>query len=147
MPRTKLRVVMLALVVLALVSWWQLAARSPQRTSAGVAYNEVVRASNAWDGSPLPAYPQGRPELTVERLTIPPRERAALPYPVVPAVGVALDGALAVYREDSSFRVLGEGQAFALVESGQYVENRGRAPVNVLVFYAGAEGMTLARSE
>ena len=31
----------------------------------------LTKTTSSWDGSTLPAYPQGQPEITVSRITIP----------------------------------------------------------------------------
>lgn len=108
-------------------------------TSAEV--EELTKASLSWDGSALPAYPEGSPEVTILRITIPPH--TALPmhhHPVINA-GMLLEGELTVHTPDGRTLTLKKGDTLVeLVNQPHYGRNNGDEPAVILVFYAGVQG-------
>jgi len=108
--------------------------------STGIITSELVKSGSSWDGSPLPAYPTGKPEITILRITIPPG--AALPqhqHPVINA-GAVLRGELTVVTEDGKTLHLKAGDGLVeVVKKWHYGRNTGKTPTEILVFYAGAE--------
>ncbi|MEQ9824094.1 MAG: cupin domain-containing protein [Puniceicoccaceae bacterium] len=111
-------------------------------TSSTSAEVEVLqKASLSWDGSPLPAYPKGTPEVTILRITIPPH--SALPmhhHPVINA-GLLLEGALTVHTPDGRTLQLKAGDTLIeLVNQPHYGHNPGDEPAVIVVFYAGVQG-------
>lgn len=107
--------------------------------SSGVTTSVLAKASSSWDGTPLPAYPKNKPEITILRITIPPG--AALPlhrHPVINA-GALLSGELTVVTEDDRTLHLKAGDALVeVVNKWHYGKNAGNTPAVILVFYAGA---------
>jgi quercetin dioxygenase-like cupin family protein len=104
----------------------------------GVKVDVLARTGSAWDGSVLPAYAQGAPEITILRITIP--AGASLPlhkHPVINA-GVLLKGELTVVTEDNKDLHLKSGDAIVeVVNKWHYGKNEGGEPAEILVFYAG----------
>ncbi|HAW64473.1 MAG TPA: cupin domain-containing protein [Alistipes sp.] len=105
----------------------------------------VADAATSWDGVCLPAYPAGAPRLSVVRFTVEPRARLPLHrHPVINA-GMVLQGELTVVAaggEERTFRA-GEG-IVEVVDRVHYGENRGSEPLELVMFYAGAEGLPLS---
>ena len=101
----------------------------------------LAKTSHSWDGSRLPGYPTGIPEVTVLRITIPPG--AELPvhaHPVINA-GVLLSGELTVLTEDNRILHLKAGDAIVeVVKKWHYGKNEGDKPAEIIVFYAGVKG-------
>jgi quercetin dioxygenase-like cupin family protein len=110
-----------------------------------VAVKELVRSSRSWDGNPLPAYPQGQPEVSILRISIPPG--AQLPvhrHPVINA-GVLIHGELTVVTKDDKVLELKAGDPIVeVVETWHYGRNDGTEPADIIVFYAGSPGMELS---
>jgi quercetin dioxygenase-like cupin family protein len=108
----------------------------------------LAKSSSSWDGSPLPAYPKGTPEVTILRIQIPPGAR--LPrhrHPVINA-GVLLRGELTVITEDKKTLHLKAGDPIVeVVNKWHYGINEGKQPAEILVFYAGAEGTPITVKE
>lgn len=104
-------------------------------------------ASASWDGAPLPAYPVGAPRISILRGTIVPGARLPLHcHPVINA-GVVLRGELTVVAADGTERPFRTGEGIVeLVGKVHYGENRGTEPVELVMFYAGAEGMPLSET-
>ena len=67
---------------------------------SAVVVEELVRTARSWDGAFLPAYPQGRPEITIARVSIPAGVRLDMhSHPVINA-GVLVSGQLTVVTAD-----------------------------------------------
>ena len=101
-------------------------------------------ATASWDGTCLPAYGEGQPEITIKRITIPPG--VSLPmhkHPVINA-GVLLRGTRAVESDEGKKLVLSEGDSIVeLVDRWHRGINDGEEPAEILVFYAGTVGTPL----
>ena len=108
----------------------------------GVTVEELVNASQQWDGQPLPDYPRGQPLLKVLRIGIP--SGVVLPWHTHPVINAAviLRGTLALNLKDGTTRVFQTGEAIVevidTVHTGQAI---GAEDVEVVVFYAGVEGV------
>lgn len=105
----------------------------------GSPYIEVLaKSTKMWTGDPLPAYPDGTPELSVLRITIPPNSR--LPLHMHPVMNVA-------YVAQGSVKILTtDGKVLSLKEQDVMIEivdiwhegiNEGDTPTELIVFYAG----------
>lgn len=95
----------------------------------------------SWDGAKLPNYPQGQPEITILRITIPAGMKLSMHrHPVINA-GVLLRGVLSVHTPDGQSLELKKGdQIVELVDRWHYGENTGDEPAEIIVFYAGLLG-------
>ena len=116
----------------------------------GASYEAVTlaKSSNSWDGSPLPNYPQGTPEIAIVKITIPPG--AQLPLHKHPAInaGVLLSGELTVVSEEGKVLQLHPGEALIeLVNKWHYGKNEGSIPAEILVFYASTLNAPLTVSK
>jgi quercetin dioxygenase-like cupin family protein len=107
----------------------------------GVAADVLSKTGSSWDGATLPDYTNGKPEITILRIKIPPG--AMLPmhkHPVINA-GVLLSGELTVVTEDGRILHLKEGEAIVeVVNTWHYGKNEGNKPTEIIVFYAGRVG-------
>jgi quercetin dioxygenase-like cupin family protein len=98
----------------------------------------LAKTSLSWDGSNLPDYSKGTPELTILRIKIPPGVQLAVhTHPVINA-GVLLSGELTVVADDNRTLHLKAGEAIVeVVNKGHYGKNEGDKTAEILVFYAG----------
>jgi quercetin dioxygenase-like cupin family protein len=98
----------------------------------------LAKAGSSWDGSHLPDYPKGSPELTILRIKIPPGAQLPLhKHPVINA-GVLLSGELTVVTEDNRILHLKAGEAIIeVVDKWHYGKNEGDKTAELIVFYAG----------
>ncbi|MBF0522551.1 MAG: cupin domain-containing protein [Candidatus Omnitrophica bacterium] len=112
--------------------------------------HELARSLLSWDGTSLPAYPTGHPEITILRIVIPPGAALAKhKHPVINA-GVLLKGELTVQTENGKILHLKAGDALVeVVDTWHYGKNEGAVPAEIIVFYAGTEGapITVHKSE
>ena len=104
---------------------------------------QVVRLAKtvqSWDNNMLPKYPQGQPEVTVLKITIPPH--TALPMHKHPFinVGVVTKGKLTVTTKKGEKLYLEQGQCVVeVVSKWHYGKNESDLPCEVIVFYAGIQ--------
>ncbi len=108
---------------------------------SGVHVETLSRTGSSWDGNLLPDYPEGNPEITILRITIPPG--AILPlhrHPVINA-GVLLRGELTVVTKSGRTLNLKAGEAIVeVVNTWHYGKNDGNETAEIIVFYAGIRG-------
>jgi quercetin dioxygenase-like cupin family protein len=122
-----------------------LAGNAPADDSEGIRFEELTKTGNSWDGTPLPAYPDSPPEITIMRITIP--AGASLPrhaHPVINA-GVLLSGELTVIAEDNQTLYLKAGDPIVeVVNKMHYGKNHGKEPAVILMIYAGTPGTPIS---
>ncbi len=102
---------------------------------------KLIETSESWNGAQLPDYPDGKPKVTILRITIPPKTKLKMhKHPEINA-GVLLKGELTVISENQDTLHLKEGSAIVeLVNTFHYGKNDGNIPAEIIVFYAGIEG-------
>jgi quercetin dioxygenase-like cupin family protein len=102
---------------------------------------QLVKSSQSWNGGALPAYPQGQPEITILRIGIPAGARLDThSHPVINS-GVLISGELTVVTTDGKTLHLTAGDPIVeVVNTLHYGINEGKAPAEIIVFYAGAVG-------
>ncbi|MDX1486642.1 MAG: cupin domain-containing protein [Acidiferrobacterales bacterium] len=101
----------------------------------------LSKTTSSWDGTNLPPYGKGQPEITILRITVPPKVQLPLHrHPVINA-GVLLKGQLTVVTENKETWHLKAGDAIVeLVDKVHYGKNEGSEPAEIIVFYAGLKG-------
>jgi quercetin dioxygenase-like cupin family protein len=112
----------------------------PQESNA-VKTKVLIKTSSSWDGSTLPSYPRGKPEITILQITIPPGTKLPIhEHPEINA-GVLLEGELTVKTETGKMLHLRAGDPIVeLVNKWHYGENDGDKPAKIIIFYAGING-------
>jgi quercetin dioxygenase-like cupin family protein len=126
----------LSLILVSLIAMSAVARDVPKAT-----VEQLVRSSKSWDGTPLPNYPKGIPEVTILKVTVPPRTRLAMHrHPVINA-GVLLTGELTVETEAGDVLRMTAGDTLVeVVDKWHYGRNDGDTPAEIIVFYAGVQG-------
>ncbi|WP_456480323.1 cupin domain-containing protein [Nautilia sp.] len=104
----------------------------------------LTKTGMSWDGEALPHYPKGKPEITILRITIPPKCRLPIhKHPVINA-GVLLKGELTVVTDDNKTLHLKAGDSIVeVVNKWHYGKNESDKPAEIIVFYAGAQGVPI----
>lgn len=114
----------------------------------GVEAQVLVKTTQSWNGSILPAYGDGQPEITIVRYTFAPG--ASLPmhmHPVINA-GVLVKGELLVMTKSGQKITLKAGDPLVeLFKEWHYGINPGKEPVDLIVVYAGTVGTPLVIRE
>ena len=101
----------------------------------------LTKTSLSWDGNSLPEYTKGKPEITILKITIPPKIQLPLHKHSVINAGVLLKGELTVVTEDKKTLHLKAGDSIVeVVHKLHYGKNEGNEPAEIIVFYAGIRG-------
>ena len=105
---------------------------------------QLVKTTHSWNGQPLPAYPQGQPEITMLRITIPAGARLHQhSHPVINA-GLLLKGELTVLTTDGKTLRLKAGDPIVeVVNTLHHGINESACPAEIVVFYAGILGQPI----
>ncbi len=100
----------------------------------------LEKSSQSWDGSYLPNYPEGQPEITIARITLPPKYKLPMHKHPIPLGGIVLEGSITVTREDGVKKVFNAGDAvLEVVNTWHYGMNEGDVPTVLLAFYVGVK--------
>ncbi len=120
-----------------------LAAGCASRTAPqGIVNQELLKTTRSWDGQLLPPYPKGQPEVSIRKIIIPPKTRLDMHKHPVINTGVLLKGRLTVVKENGQTKQLKAGDPLAeVVNTWHYGINPGNTPAEILVVYAGVEGV------
>ncbi|MCF2858655.1 cupin domain-containing protein [Pseudoalteromonas sp. SMS1] len=103
-----------------------------------VSFKTLVKTTKSWDGSELPAYPTGTPEITILDINIP--AGTTLPLHIHPVInaGVVLKGQLKVTKPNGDVLMLNAGDPIVeLVDKVHTGKALGEEDVRIIVFYAG----------
>ncbi|OPY91404.1 MAG: Cupin domain protein [Syntrophus sp. PtaU1.Bin208] len=116
----------------------------PEANETTIVSRELVKTTRSWDGQLLPAYPQGQPEVSIRRISVPPGAKLEThSHPVINA-GVLLSGELTVVTTDGKTLHLKAGDPIVeVVNTLHYGMNQGTVPVDLVVFYAGVVNMPI----
>ncbi len=108
--------------------------------SNAVSVAVLAKTANSWNGDALPNYPKGQPEVTILKISIPPKTRLPLhQHPVINA-GVLIKGELTVMTEDGKILHLQAGDPIVEVtDTWHFGENTGNETAEIIVFYAGIQ--------
>ncbi|MEA2047004.1 MAG: cupin domain-containing protein [Campylobacterota bacterium] len=104
----------------------------------------LAKTGSSWNGETLPSYASGKPEITILKITIPPKTELALhKHPVINA-GVLLKGELTLVTKEKQTLSLKAGDAIVeVVNRWHYGKNEGNKPAEIIVFYAGIQDMPI----
>jgi quercetin dioxygenase-like cupin family protein len=104
----------------------------------------IAESYLSWNGDSLPAYPSGKPKISIVKVTIPPHSELPHHYHPVINAGVLLKGQLTVVDVKGNVLEMKAGDPIIeVVNKIHYGKNNGDEPAEILVFYAGAEGMEI----
>jgi len=108
----------------------------------------LAKTNESWDGRDLPNYPEGKPNITILRIKIPPKVELPLhEHPVINA-GVLLKGELTVVTKDRETLHLKAGDSIVeVVDKWHYGKNEGTETAEIIVFYAGIQGSPITIKE
>lgn len=107
---------------------------------------QITKTEKSWNGAQLPDYPTTQPEITVLKISIPPK--AKLPVHKHPLISVAylVKGELTVSLENNSKSLtLKPGDVDTeVINTWHYGVNHGDVTAELIVFYAGTAGVPLS---
>ncbi len=138
MTKQTIRILAALSIILLLQPGCVMVRTSPEANDASPVVKELVKTTQSWDGEFLPAYPQGQPEITILRISIPPGTQLHThSHPVINA-GVLISGQLTVVTIDGKTLHLKAGDPIVeVVNTLHYGINEGKVPAEIVVFYAG----------
>ena len=144
----KFRVFAVLSVVLLLSHSCSMVRNSPGANQTSPDVKELIKTTQSWDGECLPAYPQGKPEITILRIIIPAGAQLKThSHPVINAV-VLISGQLTVVTKDGKTMHLKAGDPFVeVVNRLHYGINQGKVPAELVVFYAGVTNTPITVAE
>jgi len=121
-----------------------LASPAPAFEPSAVQVEPLAKSATSWNGTALPAYPAGQPEVTVLRIRVAPGTRLPLhKHPVINAA-VMLAGELTVTTEAGRSARFRPGEAIVeVVNQWHYGYNEGPEIAELIVFYAGVHGQPI----
>lgn len=100
----------------------------------------LSKTTSSWNGSDLPDYSEGEAEITILKITIPPKMKLPMHrHPVINA-GVLIKGQLTVITAEEDTLNLKAGDPIVeVVDKWHFGLNEGGVPAEILVFYAGTK--------
>ncbi len=119
-----------------------------EQAESSVAVDVVLKTTQSWDGTELPAYPKGQPEVTILKIVIPAGVKLPLhQHPVINA-GILTKGELTVTTQAGDKLFMKAGDSIAeVVDKWHFGANTGSEPAEILVFYAGVKGQPITVKE
>ena len=105
----------------------------------------LLQTTQSWDGNELPSYPDGKPEISILKVSIPPHSELDLHKHEVINAGILLTGDLTVITENSDTLKMKTGDVLSeVVGTWHYGVNEGDEVAEIVVFYAGTVGAPLS---
>ncbi|QVE19560.1 cupin domain-containing protein [Pseudomonas cichorii] len=106
----------------------------------------LLEATQSWDGTPYKAYPEGQPELSILKISIPANSTLKWHQHPVPNAAYVLSGELTVEAKEGGKSIrIKAGETLAEMVDIIHRGKTGNTPVELVVFYAGAAGTPLSR--
>lgn len=121
----------------------------PKESASEAPTSEILIESYlSWNGDSLPSYPDGKPKISIVKVTIPPHAELPRHYHPVINAGIMLKGELTVIDEKGNTLHLEAGDPIIeVVDVVHFGKNEGDEPVEIVVFYAGTEGKEIVVKE
>jgi len=122
-----------------------IACSGPESGSGEATVETLLQTTLSWNGNELPAYPDGLPEISILKVSIPPHSELGMhKHPVINA-GVLVKGELTVITTDQDTLHMKSGDALSeVVDTWHYGVNEGDETAEIIVFYAGEVGEPLS---
>ncbi|GAA6134030.1 hypothetical protein NBRC116188_08190 [Oceaniserpentilla sp. 4NH20-0058] len=100
----------------------------------------LLQSTTSWDGGAI-EYPQGQAEITTVKLRFEANDEVPFHCHPVPTFGYVVEGTLKVETKEGKTTILKKGdpavEVMRTVHKGTPIDG----PVEIIVFYAGAEGV------
>lgn len=117
-----------------------------QQTAKG-SFETLMQTSTSWDGESYISYPQGKPELSILKITVPAHTTFGWHTHPVPNAAYVLSGHLTVEKQaGDSKKTIHAGETLAETVGTVHRGFTEDEPVTLIVFYAGANGVPLSEA-
>ena len=114
------------------------------KSKEGTVTKTLIKTETAWDGSALPDYPVGKPEIIIDRISFPPHHVTDWHYHSVINAGVILSGELTIVCKDGKEKTFLAGEPIVeCVEEIHRGENRGDITADIIMFYDSTPGQPI----
>ena len=124
------------------------AIQSYTQTNDGLLVEVLSKNTSTWDGTLLKSYPEGQPEITISKITMPVGYQLDPHKHLTPLAGYVLSGVLTVFKQDGTTHTVSAGETLVeLVDTWHYGKNGGDEPLVLLAFYIGIEGVELSTTQ
>ncbi len=117
---------------------------SAEQIETTIVSETLIKSSHSWDGTQLPLYPEGQPEVTILKITIP--AGAKIPFHQHPFInaGVLIKGELTVLTKKGEKLIMTAGDPIVeIVNKWHFGKSSGKVPAEIIVFYAGIKGQPI----
>jgi quercetin dioxygenase-like cupin family protein len=118
-----------------------------KNASSAIQVETLIQSTSSWDGTPYKAYPAGQPQITVLKITIPPRTTLKWHSHPMPNAGYILSGELTIEKKDGSEKHFVAGQAVSETVNSIHRGITGAEPLVLIVFYPGTPGLPVSNSD
>jgi len=113
--------------------------------TAAIERKVLLQSSTSWDSTPYTHYPYAEPQLSVLKLKIPANTQLPWHRHAMPNAAYVLSGELTIEsKESGQVRRVKQGEAVAEMVNITHRGVTGEEPVELIVFYAGSEGIPLS---
>ncbi len=131
--------------LLCFVSFVLLSCSTQHEKTGEVSFVKLMQTTKSWNGSELPEYPDGQPEISILKVIIPPQAKLSLHKHSLINAGILLAGELTVITEKNDTLHMKAGDTISeVVDIWHHGINPGKDTVEIVVFYAGAVGTPLS---
>jgi len=141
MNKSIIQIIAIVVPLLVTLSGYSTVQAHSETSSSSIVVTELDKDTHSWDGALLPPYPKGQPEITLLRISIPPKSTLRTHrHPVINAA-VLISGRLTVKTLDGQTLNLEAGDTLIeVVNTWHYGFNPGDVPADIIVFYADVVG-------
>lgn len=131
-------------ILFLLISFSFFSCQEKENTAQSPTSELLAESYLSWNGDSLPSYPSGKPKISIVKVTIPPHSELPHHYHPVINAGVLLRGELTVIDIEGNVLEMKAGDPIIeVVNTIHFGKNNGEEPAEILVFYAGSEGMEI----
>ena len=106
----------------------------------------LLQSGTSWDGTVCKSYPDGMPEMSLLKITVPANTELPWHDHQMPCAAYVLEGEITIEKQTGEKKVFGKGQGFLEVVETVHRGVTGAMPVELIVFYAGVKDMSLVRA-
>jgi quercetin dioxygenase-like cupin family protein len=135
----------LKLIIAALFSSLVRGVAPAETPAVPIQVETLVQSTSSWDRTAYEKYPDGKPELTVLKITIAPHTTMKWHSHPLPNAGYILSGTLTIERKDGVKEHFVAGQAVTETVDSVHRGISGAEPTVLIVFYPGVPGLPLSR--
>lgn len=105
---------------------------------SGITAKCLADTSDSWDGTPLPNYPVGKPDIAIYKYVFLPHTVTAPHYHKISNCGVVTSGQITLVCASGREKTVHAGEAVIKIDGEvHHDENRGDVPAKDIMFYAG----------